>query len=783
MTAPSFCRIMSPRRIVWAPLLAALACKPTPSPSPTQVAMAEASASADAGAPFASAPQTPAQPGRLLDEARLEAARARVDAGDAVGGARLVEGVAVRGPADACALRYLAGRLYAQGNDPASASRLLLLAAEPACALAPYAHFRAAESWVAQAKYDDAVAEARLVPDGATVQPEAQLLLGRALDAKGDAKGADPVFAKWLKDNPKRAHWEEVALRVATTRAAAGAPASDVEEARNLALRVWIEAPASPSAVIAERMVRDLGKRMHPSPPEQLGPDDRARRAQGFADAGDNRRAIVEAQGLLSDTKLGASAHAALCRAATVRAQATPARPKGASADAWGDAIGACEGDEAQVVALYNGAKASASAARNDEALDRYTRLEQKFPTHRFADDARFRAAFVYREKGDEPKARETLLSVARDYPDGDMKTEALFRVALAQWVSGDLEGPRVLLDRIVALTPTDHHWATAGRAAYFRARLADLAGDHEGATQRYQKIIETVPLSFYMLQAAAELRLKDAPLADAALRATEKQAAAAVRETLDAPSDGFRRGTQLLAVDEVDFAKREFLAAGLTGDSATPASLTAVAQAYNAAGRWSLGHSFFRSRVQDYLDHYPSGAFRPPWEAAYPRAFGAEVEREAARYAVPRALVWAIMREESSFVPEAKSPTNALGLMQLMGETAKNTAAGTDIAFDEASLKKPATSVALGTKLLSKLRATYTHPALPIAAYNAGPGAVGRWLGTLPQDFDLWVESIPYEETRGYVKRVLASCLAYAVLYDPASLGELLAIPRKVRP
>lgn len=775
----------APRIAVWGPLLAALACKPTPSPSPTQVAMAEASASASASAdaaPLANAPSAPALPGRLLDDARLEAARARLDAGDVAGAARLVEAVPVKGPADACALRYLAGRLYAQGNDPASASRLLSLGAEPTCPLASYAHFRAAESWMAQAKYDEAVAEARLVPDGATPQPEAQLLLGRALDAKGDAKGADPVFGKWLKDNPKRAHWEEVALRVATARSASGAP-SDLEDARNLVLRVWIEAPASPSAAVAERMVRDLGKRMHPSPPEQPSPEDRARRAQAFADAGDNRRAIVEAQGLLSETKLGPSARGALCRAATVRAQATPARPKGASADAWGDAIGACEGDESQVVALYNGAKASASAARNDEALDRYTRLEQRFPTHRFADDARFRAAFVHREKGDEPKARETLLSVARDYPDGDMKAEALFRVALAQWVSGDLEGPRALLDRIVALTPTDHHWATAGRAAYFRARLADLAGDHEGATQRYQKIIETVPLSFYMLQAAAELRLKDAPLADAALRAAEKQAAAAARDTLGAPSDGFRRGTHLLAVDEVDFAKREFFAAGLTGDAATPAALTAVAQAYNAAGRWSLGHSFFRSRVQDYLDHYPSGAFRAPWEAAYPRAFGVEVEREATRYAVPRALVWAIMREESSFVPEAKSPTNALGLMQLMGETARNTAAGTDLAVDEASLKKPAISVALGTKLLSKLRATYTHPALPIAAYNAGPGAVGRWLGTLPQDFDLWVESIPYEETRGYVKRVLASCLAYAVLYDPASLGELLAIPRKVRP
>jgi soluble lytic murein transglycosylase len=102
----------------------------------------------------------------------------------------------------------------------------------------------------------------------------------------------------------------------------------------------------------------------------------------------------------------------------------------------------------------------------------------------------------------------------------------------------------------------------------------------------------------------------------------------------------------------------------------------------------------------------------------------------------------------------------------------------------DEASLKRPEVSIALGTKFLSQLRNAYgTNPHLAIAAYNGGGGSVGKWLnarGSL--DFDLWVESIPFEETRGYIKRVLASELAYAYLYDRESLEQVLTIPFQVR-
>ena len=146
------------------------------------------------------------------------------------------------------------------------------------------------------------------------------------------------------------------------------------------------------------------------------------------------------------------------------------------------------------------------------------------------------------------------------------------------------------------------------------------------------------------------------------------------------------------------------------------------------------------------------------------------------------RALAWGIMREESSFVADVRSHSNAIGLMQLIGPTAKWVATGTALPFDDASLKRPDVSIELGVRLLSKLRASHVHPALAIAAYNGGSGSVERWVKAhLADDLDLFVEQIPFEETRNYVKRVLASEAAYAYLYDPAALDETLALPLRM--
>jgi soluble lytic murein transglycosylase len=133
--------------------------------------------------------------------------------------------------------------------------------------------------------------------------------------------------------------------------------------------------------------------------------------------------------------------------------------------------------------------------------------------------------------------------------------------------------------------------------------------------------------------------------------------------------------------------------------------------------------------------------------------------------------------------VTDAKSPSDAYGLMQIIVPTARGLVRGTAFGADPESLKRPEVSITLGAKLLGSLRASYPdNRALAIAAYNGGGGAVGRWLAARAhEDFDLWIEEIPFDETRGYVKRVLANEASYAFLYAPESLGEVLSLPERV--
>ena len=122
-----------------------------------------------------------------------------------------------------------------------------------------------------------------------------------------------------------------------------------------------------------------------------------------------------------------------------------------------------------------------------------------------------------------------------------------------------------------------------------------------------------------------------------------------------------------------------------------------------------------------------------------------------------------AIIREESAFDPRTESFANAVGLTQMIQPTAKRFAGG--LPFDPQSLRDPAINVAVGGRFLSFIYALWgNNPALTVPSYNAGEGMVVRWLkggagpGGLAQiaqpalgQVDLFIESIPYDETRGY--------------------------------
>jgi soluble lytic murein transglycosylase len=234
-----------------------------------------------------------------------------------------------------------------------------------------------------------------------------------------------------------------------------------------------------------------------------------------------------------------------------------------------------------------------------------------------------------------------------------------------------------------------------------------------------------------------------------------------------------------------LELSRREISQLGLLAEGAKDDVLWGLAFLYAQTGALRESHALARSRLTDWTTHFPAGRWRKAWEIAYPRPYADIVRGEAKQSGTPLSLAYAIMREESAFDPEAVSPAGAHGLMQLIVPTAKHVAKGIGLSCDESSLHRPATNVALGCRFLADLRSKFpANPSLAIPAYNAGPGAPARWVAARTRDeFDLWVEQIPYEETRRYTKRVLTSSAAYAFLYEPDQLKNLLSLPRSVAP
>ena len=724
----------------------------------------------------------------VLDDPRLAAARALEQDGNDLGAAREVDrvrpGVTLEHER-ACAWSFVAGRLHFAADDFSESAAAFDAAAGDAhgpCRIANYARLREAEALVRAGRGEDALTALRGAGGLASTE-EGRLATADACVAKGDRASAVADWRSLLEASPHGLRWVDTSMQLARALldGVDGPPEARAHEANDLATRVLVEAPVVADKVdasgVRDRAAATVQHRLAPP----LTPEERARQAQAWLDASQPKRARDVAESVVRALPPGEKEHAdAACKASIVRARATPRGRAEEAADAWGAAIVRCRDDDSHASALFQGARASVAARRPAEALSRFAEVEKKFPTHHLADDARFRAALVVGDEGDHARSIAMLESVADAYPSGDMGSDALFRVFLEKLERRDLDGAKAVVDRLVAVPADVLGWGSACRAEYFRARVAEMGGDVDGAKTRYASIVRGRPLSYYMLLAYGRLRALDEPLARSTVAGAVAAEAAGpfftrVHPELSSPE--FARFVALLEVGEVDGARREAGASGWLSDSVDSEVLWAVASAFDRGGAPDVGHGFARTRLVDYRVHWPSGRWRAAWEVAFPRPWSDAVVRESDATHIPAPLTWAIMREESAFNPEARSGASALGLMQLMGGTARLIAQGTSFAWDDDALRRPDVSIALGARLLSSLRTSFpTQPALAIAAYNGGSVAVHRWLTERAgDDFDVFVERIGFDETRNYVKRVLASQAAYAFLYAPSALDEVL--------
>ncbi len=156
-----------------------------------------------------------------------------------------------------------------------------------------------------------------------------------------------------------------------------------------------------------------------------------------------------------------------------------------------------------------------------------------------------------------------------------------------------------------------------------------------------------------------------------------------------------------------------------------------------------------------------------------FPLAHERLFDKAARNTRLSKNWIYGVARQESAFMYDARSPVGATGLMQLMPSTAKSVSRKQRIKYSKRRLIDPEYNIKLGSLYLKQLLRRYKgNRVLATAAYNAGPGSVNRWLKRYSGDLDIWIERIPYDETREYVQRVLT----YSTIYS-YRLGQLQPI------
>jgi soluble lytic murein transglycosylase len=301
-------------------------------------------------------------------------------------------------------------------------------------------------------------------------------------------------------------------------------------------------------------------------------------------------------------------------------------------------------------------------------------------------------------------------------------------------------------------------------------AALAALRdGDRTHAIARWTDVARARPLSWPPHVARARLAQIGAPIPPAIDPAPDAAAPAPFAIALPPPVDLLHR----IGLDgdaEGELRDRESSIASVPPGRSVEGLCAAYGRLDRARRRYQVAQQIPAAT----LNVAPSPATRWSWDCAFPAPYADEVAAVERAHALPAGLVHAVMRQESGFDPEAVSPAGAIGLLQLMPNTARTLLgpardggdAGEPVAVADL-LTIPRKNVALGARYLHDLLEHF-HGRVPlaVAAYNGGPEAVDRWLKR-PQglDLDLFVERIPYAETRTYVARVLGNFARYGYL------------------
>lgn len=581
--------------------------------------------------------------------------------------------------------------------------------------------------------------------------PSAQLEAARAFERANDGRRARTAVEHLLASE-KRTHAQEAEARALRLRITDTPSDEERADARWLAIdgADWSAA----AGLDAPALVLKLEPKHALTAPELLV------RARVLADAGrtDDALRSIELSGAASGAEKSGNRERAHARGmALFHARGRWSEAAKALAESAG-AGGPLAAEDA-----FHAARALSRADRDEEAIREYEEVGRRFPSSTWADQAAFFVPYLRMLHGEWRECARGFEAYLRAHPGGQEAGDARRDGALCKLLDGDTKGARASFEHLVE---DEADPVASARMADMAALAALRDGDRTHALARWTDVARVRPLSWPALVARA--RLVEAGAAVPPPMDPAEGADAAPPEPLSLPvvvppPADLLHAIGLDADAEVAIRQRESAVTAGTGGRAAEA----LCMAYGVLGRARRRYQIAQSLPSSLLATAPSPRTRWAWECAFPSPYEDDVRAAETSENLPAGLLWAIMRQESGFDPDALSPAHAVGLMQLLPETARPVADDLSLAHDDARLTSPPFAIRVGARVVRRLVDQF-HGSVPLAlaAYNAGAEPVERWMSRSPgMQLDAFVERIPFKETRDYVARVMGNLARYGYL------------------
>jgi len=607
--------------------------------------------------------------------------------------------------------------------------------------LADYAIYNRARALSRLARYPEALTNLVILlkyyPDSPLIR-SAEKLQADTLFEMGSFPDALAAYEKFIEKYPSGTSSLEALYKVAICREKTGEISSAVTSLRNL----WLNYPASAIAEKAEADLQRLAQIGGVAAPYSV--EELMRRGSKLCDLGKYDKAIRTFDAI----PLERQSFDFICRLTLKIGQARfKARRFSDAEKNFRLLLSKKPVREVADETKFWLAKTLDKKGSEDEAFAIYMKLAETSPDSNLADDALLAAAFIRKFQSNGDGELIILKKLISGYPQSNLLQTAFWEIAWQSYQAGDLKTAADYFEKQL------DNKNKRQRALYWYARTLAAGGDKTGAGKAFDALLAEYPLAYYSLSYRNDTNPKEAEAFPLKIN---------LKEILPIPS-GFERAKTLIALGFYEEAARE-ISWSRNRNANNSAALPGLARLYLEMGDF---HRVYSLAIPERLRKMERNSLAE-WGMAYPLAFRELVAGNAAESKIAESLIYSIMRAESNYSPSALSPAGAVGLLQVMPATAAAIAkSGSDKGIS-LRLTRPEFNIRLGVKHLKDLLEIYDgNLVMAVAAYNAGSGNVGRWIkrfGKLPKD--LFIENIPFPETREYVKNVLVGIEIYKMLY-----------------